>query len=304
MRPRLRALSTRIFPPGVRVVSRYALAWLLGVILVTGSTRPMESGDDLATVLDRLSRASRLYLDTALRFACDETITESGYKQRIHKFNYIYIYDQKKGFLDYRTLSARAEAKPVDPASLGLRFLERSFFWVLIFHKTRQPLHHYQLEGREQVSGREALKVSFEPIKPYKEKLNRWVGTAWVDPDSFQLLRVEAKPVEDHAAYLQMQKDRLDASHGRPIPLSRWVQLIENVSTDFSVEKNGMRFPGRTEITLTQYTVPFNRQLLKKDTQVVDRTMQKYSSYQFFNVRTESEVRSILTDTQAFPPPP
>src|SRR5713101_2542471 len=76
-------------------------------------------------------------------------------------------------------------------------------FWVLIFHKTRQPVHHYQLAGREFVSGREAVKVSFEPLKPYKEGLNDWYGTAWVDTSTFQLLRVEAMKVEDHAAFVQ-----------------------------------------------------------------------------------------------------
>ena len=267
------------------------------MVLATAAfpAQAIEAEDSLPDLLRGLDRASRLYLDSVLRFSCDETIRESGLKQRIHKFNYIFIYDKKKGFVDYRTATAGAE-HPVDPAKIGLRYLERSYFWVLLFHKTRQPLHRYKIEGREVVSGREAVRVSFEPVKPYKEKLNDWAGTAWVDPDTYQLLRVEAMTVEDHAAFVQMQEDRVNASHGRAIPVSRWVAVLESVTTDFSVEKNRMRFPGETRITLTQYVVPFGgRPLQKKDTLVLDRTTQKYTHYLFFGVRTETEVQDIVS---------
>ena len=209
----------------VRILRRRTGACLLAMALSAAVCPPRaaESADSLPDLLRRLDRASHLYLDSVLNFSCDETLRESGKRNIIRRFNYIFIYDKKKGFVDFRTAGGRSPESSVDPAELGIRYLQRSYLWVLVFHKTRQPLHHYKIEGREAVLGRQALKVSFEPVKPYKEKLNDWTGTAWVDPETYQLLRVEAMTVEDHAKYVQMQADRVTASHGRPVPLSRWV---------------------------------------------------------------------------------
>jgi hypothetical protein len=289
----LRATGTRILHPSSRGL-------LLALLVAVGAVRihAQESEPALPDLLSRLDRASRLYLDSVLRFSCDETITETGLSQAIHRFNYLFIYDEKKGFVDYRTLSGRLKAKPVDPAGLGHRYLQRSYLWVLVFHKTRQPLHRYRLEGREIFSGKDSWKVSFEPQKPFKEDLNDWFGTAWVDARTFQVLHVEAMRVDDHAAFVQMQQDRLDAARGRPIPVSRWVVPVESVTTDFSVEKNGMFFPGETDIVLTKYTVPFDRAVMKKDTEVLNRTVQKYSHYRFFGVRDASEIRKVLSETE------
>ena len=83
----------------------------------------------------------------ASSFSCDETITESGGKQSIHKFSYIYIYDDKKGFVDYRTARGRRAERPVDPGKFGIRYLQRSYFWVLIFHKTHSRFIATSLPG-------------------------------------------------------------------------------------------------------------------------------------------------------------
>ena len=291
----------------VRLAWRCSRAWLLALAL-TGAAWPLqavEPEESLPELLRGLDRASRLYLDSVLRFSCDETITESGGKQSIHKFSYIYIYDDKKGFVDYRTARGRRAERPVDPGKFGIRYLQRSYFWVLIFHKTRQPVHRYQLAGREFISGREAVKVSFEPLKPYKEGLNDWYGIAWVDTDTFQLLLVEAMKVEDHAAFVQMKEDRANIAHMRSIPLERLSVAIESVSTDFSVVKNGMRFPGKTEIRITRYHVSLtSRPGRGEDAVVEDRTLQSYSHYLFFGVRTTDEVSDILSGPGANRPSP
>src|SRR5262245_26993160 len=82
-------------------------------------------------VLQGLDRASRLYLDAALRFACEEQIVEQtpGTKHS-WTFDYMYVYDEAKGYQDYRTRGGKS--KPVDPESAGVRqFLARGSMWVL-----------------------------------------------------------------------------------------------------------------------------------------------------------------------------
>jgi hypothetical protein len=271
--------------------------WVMATVLATQAPSA-GSEDELGRVLAGLERASSLYLDSSLRFACDETISASR-KAKTQRFSYIFIYDRQQGFQDYRTSPHSTGGKPVDPASLGFRYLERSYFWVMIFNRTRQPLHHYHIEGTESVAGKKALKIRFEPVKPYREKLNDWFGIAWVDSQTFQILHVEAMSAKDHAAFQQLQADRLEAAHAGPVPMPRWVRRIESVSTDFAKVKNGMRFPSRTEIKLTRYTVPTGgRPTRWGDTVVLDRTVQKYTHYLFYGVRAEGQVRDILTGKQ------
>jgi len=61
-----------------------------------------------------------------------------------------------------------------------------------VFGAARQKLHRYQILGEDTALGRTALKLRFEPIPPYREELNSWFGTAWIDRETSQLLRVEA----------------------------------------------------------------------------------------------------------------
>jgi len=288
-----------------RFIMRCLLVWVLACVTINPGPRAGASVDDLSEVLVRLDRASRLYLDSALKFACDETISESSITRVwAHRFNYIFVYDAKKGFDDYRTYSSRPGARSVDPASFGFRYLQRSYMWALVFHKSRQPFHHYRLEGRERLSGREVLRVTFEPLAPYRPNFNDFFGTAWVDLATFQLLRVEAMRAKDHAVFEQVQKDRAEVAQGAPLPLFRKDNLVENVTTEFGMQKNGMRFPSRTEITLTELLIPFNRPLLDRDTKVVDRTVQRYKNYHFFGVRAEGQVRDILKGKQQIAPSP
>ncbi len=264
--------------------TRLRAATAMGLVLFLRA--PAAAEDEAAPpnpavpILRGLDRASRLYLDNVLRFSCEEKIVEqSPGTKHAFTFDYLYIYDEARGYQDYRTRGGKS-TEPVDPRSVGVhQFLERGSMWVLIFNQSRFATHRYRLVGSGPMHGVDAVKVEFEPLPPYVEGRNDWFGTAWVDPNSYQLLHVEAMKAADHRLLQEITK-----SHG-PSPLLEW---ITEVATDFEMVKNGIRFPSRVTLTSRQYLSGEGRPLHEA------RSTQTYSNYRFYGVRTSEEVRTLL----------
>ena len=268
-----------------------------------------------------MDRASFLYLDTALRFACTETIVESrtGTKQ-VHRFEYLFVYDKEHGFQDYRMLSQGKNRRPVNPVEEGVGlFLERAYMWVLLFNRTRQEKYHYRILGLETIDDVATVQVRFQPVPPYQEEINDWIGTAWVDPSTYQIVKVEAMKVKDFEAFTGMQKD---ASEVDPLPeqgrrhnheeKSRTVPMtgpgrsyrVEQVTTKFSVLKNGMRFPGEVRLVSTLYYLAKRPEHNRPDEVSRIESSQSYTKYSFYAVRTSEEVQRLLSSSPrpAIPP--
>ncbi|HEU5180172.1 MAG TPA: hypothetical protein VFW45_05235 [Candidatus Polarisedimenticolia bacterium] len=262
----------------LRATTAIGLVFFLGV--PAAAEDETDSTNPAVPILRGLDRASRLYLDNVLRFACKEKIVEHdpGAK-RAFSFDYMYVYDDAQGYLDYRTQGSKS-TKPVDPRSVGVRqFLARGSMWVLIFNQSRFSSHRYRLVGGSPMHGIDAIKVEFEPLPPYVDGRNDWFGTAWVDPNSYQLLHVEAMKASDHRLLQEI-------AHSRgPTPIPEW---ITDVATDFEVVKNGIRFPSRVIITSRQYLSGEGRPLRQAS------STQTYSNYRFYGVRTSEEVRTLL----------
>ncbi len=250
-----------------------------------------ESGLDI--LLPRLARASELFRDSTLKFTCDETITWSG--QEIdggrQKFGYVYVYDEDKGFEDYRTWLRGGGKHPrdVSPSEVGVpAYLRSAFLWVFVFRDSRQDLHRYEIEGEETVLGRPAVKIRFEPIPPYRYKINDWFGWAWIDRQTAQPLKVEAYTPEDWERKQAFESDLggLNWKSARELGYR-----IERIVTEFTVDKNGMRFPGTVEIQRSLYKV-FKKNRYEEKSLLQVR--QVYRNYRFFSVRTAEEIRAIV----------
>src|SRR5882672_2951050 len=246
----------------------------------------------LEDLLERLARVSELYRDAALRFSCEETITDSGLGGGTSHFDYIYVFDPRDGFKDYRTRKVRGRPRRVTlEKSRVPRFLSQAYSWAFVFAAARQRLHRYEILGEDTALGRAALKLRFEPIPPYYEELNSWFGTAWIDRETSQLLRVEAMRPDQRA-----EEGRLKADLAGSMVWSALRRyLIERVSTDFTVEKNGMRFPAKVVIEMTRYVVRSLDTGRTSQVSPVYRVVQTYGHYQFFSVRTQEEIRDMVS---------
>jgi hypothetical protein len=259
-----------------------------------------------------MDRASYLYLDTALRFACTETIVESGTGTKpVHRFEYLFVYDKEHGFQDYRMLRLGKDRLPVNPADFGVGlFLERAYMWVLLFNRTRQEKYHYEILGLDMIDEVTTVQLRFRPIAPYQEGINDWIGTAWVDPSTYQIVKVEAMKAADFEAFMEMQKrarevdplpkqgsSRRQSEESRPAPeegAGRF-QRVEGAATKFSVLKNGMRFPGEVKLVSTLYFLSPKSHQPEEVSRIESK--QSYTKYSFYAVRTSEEVQRLLSSS-------
>jgi hypothetical protein len=247
-------------------------------------------GTGLEGLLDRLGRVAGLYHDTALQFSCDEEITGTGLADAPYRFEYIYVYSASQGLRDYRTVPGVNPPHEVDPNAYRIpQFLRRAYSWVFVFGAAARKHHRYAIVGEDNALGRAALKVTFEPIPPFRRDVNEWYGTAWVDRETFQILKVEALKREEQRKQRELEEDLASPpGNGR-----RKRHRIERVTTEFSVEKNGMRFPGKVAIALTEFVVPGEGAPF--DESPVYRIEQNYTNYRFFSVRTRDEIRALVS---------
>lgn len=264
----------------------------------------------LEEILARLDRLSELYRDQALQFACDERLTyvNATNEREVHDFEYIYVYDEARGFLDYRTLPRAGLKKgeppaEIDPAVYTLPFfVRRAYSWIFIFERGKRGMYHYTLEGDETVRGRRASRVRFEPVPPYQHDLNDWIGTAWVDQDDHQIVRIEAQKEDQRATKVAFERllsgaDPIEDQAGKTYSFSE-------VVTDFKVQKSGLAFPDAIVMTRTRCAARPDRHGIKSTCWPAYSVTQKYSNYRFFAIRTREEIRDFLSGAPAAANPP
>ncbi len=234
----------------------------------------VESVSELEALLDVMSRVAGLYRDNALSFTCVERITDTRYRVRnrvaqrtTHLFDYFYVFEKVPAtdimrvddaatadvdaaptagtpagrLQDYRTARGRQDdgaARRILLGDIGLpAYLERAYSWVFIFQPGLREYFDFALEGRDEIDGRPAFVVRFDPRAPYQAGLNDWFGRAWIDADRYQLLRVDAVQSQEVLAVLR-------AADAVPVaPLGGY--LFTWARSDFEQDTNGMRFPSR-----------------------------------------------------------
>jgi hypothetical protein len=264
-----------------------------------GDAAPVPQRD---VFLARMARVASLYRDYALRFTCNETISFSGKgKPEVHRFEYVYLYSkEEQALVDYRVprgrLSRASEARQerVAMENYGLPvYLLRAYSWVFIFQESAQPLYRYSLEGIEKFLGREAVRVRFEPVPPYREEVNNWFGTALVDLGTYQLLHVEAIEAGEYDQYLSLRRE-VEERREPGDPNYRGTYTYSTYSTDFDVVRNGLRFPGRVMIERSEFEVRGGAGKGSFRKLPLYKVIQTYKRYQFFSVRTEAEIRRII----------
>ena len=304
------------------MLSRNQRRWILTCIVLallmpgTATAGDSEDADELKTILQRMARTASLFRDTALRFACREKITWRGSGQPGRAtFEYVFVYDDQKGFQDYRTApfigKRRKAPKEISPDDEGVPwYLRSAYLWVFVFRDSRQLLHHYRITGEEEVLGVPAVKIEFEPILPIRAKLNDWYGTAWVDPRLGQLLKIVAYSPQDYKTKSLWEDyraanitDETRATFG-------------TITTLFTEEHNGLRFPGKVTLEHARYigqrdrnadeirakkrTLPDGPQVAEKKrvggsrTMTLLRVVQTYRNYEFFSVRTADEIEDFI----------
>ena len=290
-------------------------------------TQPSLQADSAAgtvamdVLLERMARVAELYNDNALRFSCGEEITYTHFSpsgkvldRRRYDLQYLYTYAQDSeapadaegarggGLEDYRTIldeqASDGTYREIQLEELALpNYLKRAYSWAFLFEEARQARYQFEIVGEENLHGVDALVLKFDPIPPYVRTVNDWFGKVWIDKASFQLLRVEANSSDaltDDGPAVEEEEER-DVYRAQTFTVTR-------ITTDFAIEKNGMRFPSHAVLTanvtrrlaedanLLAAIIGDTREF-DGEVRTVFRVDQTYDDYRFFNVRSETEIR-------------
>ena len=142
----------------------------------------------MTEILDELDRVALFYENNALRFTCNETVTHfANGRRNVYRYRYIYRYDEEGKLADYREPRGSKERRSPIRA-----VLDRAYNWVQVFRADKRHRFNYDLAEPTAVSGRTAIGVTFAPVPPFVRGVNDMIGTAWIDAETYQLLRVEA----------------------------------------------------------------------------------------------------------------
>jgi hypothetical protein len=245
--------------------------------------------EQLKSILARLSQTAVQYRESALQFSCQERISWSARgKGGVAAFGYVFVFEEGYGFSDYRTPPRRGSRKKplekVEPETFGVpRYLGSAYLWIFSFRAERQGRHRYELLGEEDLNGRPALRIHFEPIAPYVPGVNDWFGTAWVERGTAQLLKLEAYTPN---SWNELQKARQHENGEGPDTAQ---YSIERITTLFTVERNGMRFPGKVELSREQVEVSKRGSGWHATTTTLLQVNQVYSNYEFFGVEVQGQ---------------
>jgi hypothetical protein len=261
-----------------------------------GAAPAADAGTERAELMRRLSRLAGLYRDAALHFAARETIHYHAHAGRQSwRFDYVYRHDAERGLQDFRLKHQYRERKRVDPADIVdpddipvPAMLLRAYSWAFIFETGQRDRFRFELLAPGEALGRPAWRVSFEGLPPLDAD-NAWVGTVWVDTETSQLLRVEARRTPEHKAWARYRRALEESAAGERD--TKTFHSIETVTTEFTEVKNAMRFPGEVSVERRQYGAGDLRTGIR-----IYLVRQIYGDYRFYNVRTQEEVRSVVAD--------
>jgi hypothetical protein len=294
---------------GSRQLARGILS-LAVVLTVNSEPGPVRSDDapDLAVTLRRLARVAELYRDTALKFSCSEYFRvekseDFGADLRLLKrkprgeptFFLTHFYDDDGKLNVHRatpTSVRRARKDAVMPETQSLTAdhpgIERPLFWIFLFEAGKDEVIEYDLLGRDEVFERPALKIGFKPKGRWIHDINDWVGTAWIDEETLQLLKVQGQ----HRSHIEARErlDRLRSEVPSFLYGEEHTIPITHTETLFEHEKNGMRFPSQV-ITRTNTVTLSNKNEIEHSLWL---SQQFIKNCKFYNVRTSDTIRQAI----------
>jgi hypothetical protein len=141
---------------------------------------------------------------------------------------------------------------------------------VGLFGERFQPNYDFALAGEEKIGKTRVLVIDARP-KPGAPPSRNLYGKAWVDPATGDILRIE---------WSESRVGRFDVFEKRGQLFNRKPRLV--IRSEFSAEKNGIRFPGRLSVE-EAYLKESGKAFIRSKTEVV------YKDLKFFTV--EYEVR-------------
>ncbi len=278
------------------------------------SSAPIAPRRGAAQLLRRLDRLAGIYQADTLSFTARETIIETTHVysaaaeqvaaranfRRVTEFEYVHGQgdavpgEATNGFR--RQLGPPAAAADVTAVAAVAKILDGfelnellsdAYSWPALFSApSGQPTYRYELAGRDTALGRPALLLAFRPATETPSDTREWFGTAWIDAETFQILRVHALARADYAEKVRFVSALTNSETGGDF-------VFTEITTDFWEEMNGLRFPGQVTIVRNRYRVTPNA-IQPYETLPLVEVTQTYIDYHFLAIPSQEEIHRLI----------
>lgn len=248
-----------------------------------------DSEPKLARILKKAGDYCHRLEKAALDYVCLECVEEVTIHRKLERSNQGYttlVNREKNSFLyDYQMIRKNSRVKEnrtliekngkkyrIENAELEtefIRFANEIFGPIGLLSLQRQSLHNYRILGFEDSD--QGPVVIIEAIHKNPTRRDSLCGKIWVREDCFDIIRIEWYQTS-LGNFSAIQK-YAEEHHEEP---------LITVISDFSVEKNGLKFPSRTSTEMAYVDKEG-----KKDVRA--RITVTYTNYKFFTVETEVE---------------
>lgn len=258
-----------------------------------------EAAKRLAELMPRWAATARRYETYALRFVCTEThrtidYSRSAGEARSEKstpYGYLLTLDQKNASFQVVRQTLDEERRPTGhERALDLPCPE-PYMWTFLFLPTFSSAMRFHYLGREIQNFRLSHVVSFEgsAARVDGRDMREWTGTVWVEENTGNIVRVEARPSFQNDRMLALWRE-FQQAFGLPLGFKTRSRPHGYVlSVLFDDERDGLLFPSRLDLTDFVW-IALQREAMDTRLELV------YDDYRFFRTEAEEEIQS--------PPPP
>jgi len=290
-------------------------ALFLAVLLVQPAPRTRAGADrpPLDEILGKLSRVAAVYLQNAKQFSCLEVVRwktygPAGRTVEDHgKLRSSYLFAGRQGEL-LEEIRAPRRVRSLEEIDLHVKrshvplYMERAYFWILLFDDEHQGRYAYEIDEYLTESGLSAVRLRFRPDPPAETGQDEWHGSAVIDLESYQILGAEGHTSPNYRR-LQRFEAWLDSSDELPVSIEDRTFVVAHWSTEFGVERDGLRLPSEARAVKKILRVRGAPGARKSREIVIHEIRQIYKDYRFYDVSTHAEVREDRVEPEAVPEP-
>jgi hypothetical protein len=253
-----------------------------------------EAAKRLKELMPLWAATAKRYDNYALRFLCTETHRNIDYSRSAGEakgeketpYGYLLELDPKNVRYDVVRQTLDKDGQPTGEKKIDLKCPE-PYLWSLLFLPTLSSNIRFHYLGREVQNYRLTHVVSFEGAGARVEgrDVREWTGTAWVEENTGNLVRIEARPC--------FQNERMHAVW-QEFSQSFGIIGIKTKSRPhgyilaqlFDYERDGLLFP--TRLDLAEFVwVGLNEEALDS------RLVLTYSDYRFFKSEAQETIPPI-----------
>ncbi len=250
-------------------------------------------------LLDKLAAKSKEYEQYALKFVCTEITRKASYipskgeyrREKLEHLDYLLEVNPHDGrFSAYRQRVNKTIYRITRSEVKREMNFPEPYSWIFIFSRNFRNTMKYGYLGKEIYPYKLAHIISFRGFQPFSDgrDIREWEGKLWVEEKTWNILKVEAKPIhqDDILELKRLEYNRAFSFMGiklkkKPIGFSCTVY--------FDFEHEGLSFPTEARYELFE-------QISEKETRPHSKIILSYADYHFFRTESKEEILRFLKD--------